>query len=321
MPNPIGHIPGAWMATWLLQVMTVFFLVGGFANYVGWRSVLRDGGGTSEFLVRRLRRLLMPAAVFVGVWAALEGALHLTVSGYRGVHEYGMVNFIPLWFLAAYVWVVALVPLTARVHDRWKELGVVALGALVVLADLLRFVYELEIVLYVNSGLVWIFVHQLGYFYGDRTFDRAPARRFTAILISGAVALVVLTSLPAYPRSMVATGGDEISNMFPTTAAIAALAMVQLGALMLVRKPVSRWLERRRPWKAVVGVNSVIMTIFLWHMTALLAAVWVIERAGLPLLGEPTAAWWAQRPLWFLVPGAFLVVLTAVFSRLERPRV
>jgi peptidoglycan/LPS O-acetylase OafA/YrhL len=318
MPNPIEHIPGAWLATWVLQVMTVFFIVGGFANHAGWRAVRRDGGGAAAFYGKRLKRLLVPVAVFLAFWAVLEMVLHLVVDGYRGVHQYGMVNFIPLWFLAAYLWVVLLVPLTARAHDRFRELAVVTLGAGVVLADLFRFAYEIEAFRYANSALVWVFVHQLGYFYADGTFDRAAPRRSVALLLSGIVALVVLTTLPAYPRSMVATGAEEASNMFPTTAAIGALAVVQLGILLLVRGPVSRWLERRRPWKTVVGVNAVIMTIFVWHMTALLAAIWVFERFGVPLLGEPTAAWWAQRPLWLVVPGLFLLALTALFNRFER---
>jgi hypothetical protein len=29
MPNPIGYVPGKWAATWVLQVMPVFFFVGG----------------------------------------------------------------------------------------------------------------------------------------------------------------------------------------------------------------------------------------------------------------------------------------------------
>lgn len=39
MPNPIGYVPGKWMATWVLQVMPVFFFVGGYAtSRVGRRS-------------------------------------------------------------------------------------------------------------------------------------------------------------------------------------------------------------------------------------------------------------------------------------------
>lgn len=35
MPNPIGQVHLLWLATWVLQIMPVFFFVGGFANLAG----------------------------------------------------------------------------------------------------------------------------------------------------------------------------------------------------------------------------------------------------------------------------------------------
>ena len=58
MPNPIGYVPGKWALTWVLQVMPVFFFVGGYANLAGWEAVIRDGGGAVRFLGARIRRLL-----------------------------------------------------------------------------------------------------------------------------------------------------------------------------------------------------------------------------------------------------------------------
>jgi hypothetical protein len=70
----------------------------------------------------------------------------------------------------------------------------------------------------------------------------------------------------------------------------------------------------------VVADNTVIMTVFLWHMTALLAALTLFEAAGLPIYAEPTAAWWVQRPLWLLIPGVLLAGLVALFARAETHR-
>jgi hypothetical protein len=39
MPNPIHVVPGGWLATWLLQVMPVFFLVGGYPARLMSRGV------------------------------------------------------------------------------------------------------------------------------------------------------------------------------------------------------------------------------------------------------------------------------------------
>ena len=125
MPNPVDQVPLLWLATWLGQVMPVFFLVGGFANLAAWDRV---EGSTRAFLRLRLTRLLRPTAVFLGVWAVLEVLLLVAVPDYPGVLSYGLVVAVPLWFLAAYVWVVLVVPLTAVAHRRAALPTVVLLG-------------------------------------------------------------------------------------------------------------------------------------------------------------------------------------------------
>ncbi len=67
MPNPIHAVPGSWLATWLLQVVTVFFIVGGYANAAAWWSAHRGGRGWRGYLAARLRRLLLPVVVFLAV--------------------------------------------------------------------------------------------------------------------------------------------------------------------------------------------------------------------------------------------------------------
>ena len=46
--------------TWALQVMPVFFLVGGYANALSWRSARARGVAYAGWLRSRLRRLLVP---------------------------------------------------------------------------------------------------------------------------------------------------------------------------------------------------------------------------------------------------------------------
>ncbi len=123
---------------------------------------------------------------------------------------------------------------------------------------------------------------------------------------------------------MVATVGAAESNLFPTNATIAALAVFQLGLLVLITPAADRLLRRQVWWKPVVAVNAVAMTVFVWHMTAYLAVLWIYERAGATLPAEPTAAWWAQRWLWLVAPLPVLALLIVVFGRAEfaarRPR-
>ena len=67
--------------------------------------------------------------------------------------------------------------------------------------------------------------------------------------------------------------GEDVSNMFPTTACIAALAVFQVAVAMLRRPSAERWLARRKVWKVVGSTNAVAMTLFTWHMTALVAVL------------------------------------------------
>ena len=79
--SAIGKTPGLWMATWLFQVMPVFFFVGGYANYVAYQSTLRKGGSAGAFIRSRVRRLLVPSGVLLAVWAVIQIGLHVTGTG------------------------------------------------------------------------------------------------------------------------------------------------------------------------------------------------------------------------------------------------
>lgn len=317
MPNPIDTVPGAWLGTWMLQVMPLFFFVGGFANHAAWSSIRRRGGGGREFLAQRSRRLLLPPLVFVGVWSVLETTLHLWWPDYPGLLAWGTIVLIPFWFLAAYLWVVAVVPITARLHAHGGVLTLILMAVVVALVDVGRFGVGVEQLGLVNSALVWVFVHQLGYFYRDGTLERIGWRGQLSIVLGALAGLTVLTSLPVYPRSMVATRELDLSHMWPTTAVIGLVALLQAGLAMLIRPRCAAWLRRRRVWKSVLAANAVILTVFVWHMTAKVAFIGVYEASGFELLTAPTPVWWAQRPLWLVGPGVVLSALVVVFAPVE----
>ena len=312
MPNPIGDVPGKWAATWVLQVMPVFFFVGGYANLAGWEAVTRDGGGAARFLGARTRRLLTPLLPFLAIWMVFD--LVVQATGRRSVLEWGMVVFVPLWFIGVYAGVVAAVPLTARLHRAWGWRVPAVLAAAVLAADFLRLGpgWGGPAPALVGSACVWLFCHQLGYFWRDGRLTAGGWPLAAAVAAAGFTGLVILTTFGPYSRSMVAVQGEEISNMFPTTAPIAALATFQIGLVMLARPGLNAWLQRRGPWRVVVAANGVTMPVFTWHMTALVAFVWLYERAGFALSREATAAWWLTRPVWIVGPGLLLAGLLAV---------
>ncbi len=316
MPNPIDAVPGAVALTWLLQVMPVFFLVGGYGGYASWRAAQHRGEPAVAYVWRRLRRVLLPAAVWAVIWLAAELAAAARPGRHRWVWEWFPGYLAPLWVLGAYAALVAATPVTGRVQQRYGGRAAVALAGLAVLAGLAGR-GPAPAAVWLTAGLVWLFIWQLGHVWRDWRARGLGPDRGPALAGAGLLALVLLTGPGGYPRSMVATTAEE-SNMFPTTPAIAALAVFQLGLLLLLTPAGDRLLARPRAWRPVVAINSAAVTIFLWHMTAYLLVLWVYEGLGGSLLGEPDGHWWAQRPLWLLAPAAVLAGLATIFGPLER---
>jgi hypothetical protein len=324
--NAVGHQSGLWLATWVLQVMPVFFFVGGFSNSIGWRSTIERAEGYRAYLFGRLRRLLRPTAVFVAVWIVVEVVLHLIDIGAPGLLRGTFLPFGPMWFLFVYVAVVALAPPMLALHDRFGGVVPVLMIGMVALVDLVRFSFAGRGIGWVNLLLVWALVHQLGFFYADGSLLRAGRRIWWAMTLGGLAVLAVLTNLVSvfgtlwYPRSMVGVDIEPVSNMSPPSFAIVALAVWQIGLVMILREPARRWLRGTRVWTAVIAVNTVVMTLFLWHLTAFAVAILALYPAGAGREVEPTASWWLQRPLWVIAPLLILAPMVAVFARFERPR-
>ncbi len=312
MPNPVDVVPGGWLATWVLQVMPAFFVVGGFANLAGWDAADRHAG---VFLRRRARRLLAPVGVWIAGWLAVEagatlaGAATPLIAWFPGV-------LTPLWFLVVYALVTALVPVTARWYRRAGKRTLLLLALLVVAAEVVRLGLGGAVAGGVASVLVWLLVHQLGYVWRDR--GRLSVRGALGVVGAAVGGLAVLTGPLGYPRSMV--GGAEGSNLWPTTPAVVMLAVLQLGLVALVAPALDRLLRRRRPWRCVVGINATAMTLFVWHMTAFVVVFLLVEHLGAAPGGVPDAGWLVARPFWLVAPAVVLVGLVAVFRRLELRR-
>jgi fucose 4-O-acetylase-like acetyltransferase len=317
--NALALTKGLWLATWVFQVMPLFFFVGGFANLVSVESLRRRGGGYVEFISARAARLLRPTLVFAGVWLVL--ALLLRLAGLPAGQLGTLARLLaqPLWFLGTYLLVVALAPPMVRLHRRYGLRVVLALGAGAAAVDVARLGFGLEAVGYLNLLLVWLAIQQLGFLYADGTLARRSRWQLAGMAALGLGAMAVLVGEGVYPASMVSMPGAPISNMSPPTACLLALAVWQVGLAMLARPRVTAWLERPRAWTAVVGAGSVAMTVYLWHLTALVLALGLVLLGHLPLPAPGGAVWWLTRPLWLAALAAVLAPLVLALARFERP--
>ena len=318
--NAVGATSGLWLATWVLQVMPLFFFVGGFSNLKTFEAMKKRDGTYGAFMRSRAARLLKPTGVFVGVWIAVQIVLHLLDVGGDELIRLSMLPFGPMWFLFVYLAVIAAVPVTVFLHRRIGLPVVIGLVAAAIAVDLLRFAFDVDGIGWINLAFVWLFAHQLGYFYADGDLPDMQPKALFALAVSGLLALVVLTNIDVYPRSMVGTDVETLSNMNPPTLCIVALTFWLVGLAMLLRNRANEWLARKKPWMAVIAANSMIMTVFLWHLTAYLIAIVLLRPLGLGETGDSTFSWWLQRPLWQIVPALLLVPFVLVFGRFERPR-
>lgn len=318
--NVVGVTSGLWLLTWVLQVMPLFFFVGGFSNARTYRAMRSRGETYGDFTRSRMARLWKPTLAFAIVWALVEVVLHALDVGRDGLFRGTFLPFGPLWFLLVYAGVVAAAPTMLRLHRSAGIVVVTGLVTLVALTDVARFALDAPGVAWANLAFVWLLVHQLGFFYADGSLVAAGPRVHASMAIAGLGGLIALTNTGVYPRSMVGTDVERLSNMNPPTLCIVALALWLIGLAMLARDPVSRWLAKDGPWKAVIAANAVIMTVFLWHLTAYLVTILALHPLGLGHPTDSTVSWWIQRPVWLLAPMVPLALFVAVFGRFERGR-
>ena len=319
----IGHLldlaPWTHPLTWVFQVMPVFFLVGGYANALSWRSARRRGETYAGWLRTRLRRLLTPVVPLLLVWlvaASLAFAAGVPGSTLRTASQ---VALVPTWFLAAYVVVCAVAPATLWLWERtgwWSVVGGLALGGLV---DLVSLATDTIAVGFANYLVVWASVHQLGYAWLDGRLAGTGRRLgLAAVGLAGTLALVWAGP---YPVSMIGLDDAVVNNSYPTRVTLGFLGLLQVGVVLSLEPVLSRWLTGPRPWAATVLVNTRIMTIYLWHLTAMVAVIGAsLLLGGFGLGVEPLlAGWWLSRPLWWAVLALVTLGLVALLGRFETP--
>lgn len=313
----LSQVPGMWPLTWLFMVLPLFFFVGGWSNRRSWESVRRGGRGYGNFLARRVHRLLTPTLLYIGVLFAVAILVRLRpdLVGGRVTAQTAALATQPLWFLGIYLAVVALTPVTLAAHHRWGWGAVAVLAAVVVAIDVIRFGLGWEMFGLLNVLGVWVLVHQLGYLDAD---GRLSGRVGVALAVGGYGMLCLLVALGPYPARMVGVPEDTWSNAHPPNLAMAALAAGQIGVVELLRPRLARGLQRPRLWLVVVVVNTVIMSLYLWHQVARMIASAVLLPLGYPVPAPATLRWWAATIGMILVSGVILALIAVIVRPAEQ---
>lgn len=309
--NAIEH--DAWLppVSWLVQVVPLFFLAGGFASLSSWRGMQARGESAGRYVARRLERLLVPAMVLGATWGVL-----LALAGTAGmpaewIAQASLRASQPLWFLAVYVLATSLVPLMAAAHDRAPRLTLVALVGGAVMTDAVRFATGLDGLGAFNYAFVWLAVQQLGFHYREGSVRRWTRGTAGWVIAAAVGMLIVLTGPLGYPVDQLLAGNN------PATVALVVLAVGQLALLRLLHPALVRLARRPRLATASTWFSGRAMTLYLWHMPALVALTGLMIVTGFWMPEPHTAAWWITRPVFLATLAVAVTPLLLLFARFE----
>jgi hypothetical protein len=309
--------------SWVLQMLGIFFLVGGYASVLSYRRTLEAGGSTSAWLRGRLARLGRPVLGVTAVCAALIPALYTLGVPEKTLHTGSTLVIQPLWFVGVYTVITALTPYCVRAARKLGAWAAAPLLGSVAVIDFLRYGPYADAMpswlSLLNLLPGWMFAYQLGVCWAEKRIGRRGA---WALLIGGAALFTTLLLAFHYPESMVGVPGEARTNSHPPSLLVLALAAAQSGAAMLLRDRIGRLLRRPALWAPVVVINLSAMTILCWHQTALLTAAIPGSFAGaIPGLttSPDSLGWIAARIAWLPVFAGLLVLIGRYTRGFEAP--
>lgn len=319
-----------WFAsgTWIVNIMPLFFVVGGYAARAGWRSAVARGDSADAFARVRLARLARPAIpVFVFFTLALAATRVLGIDAAL-VDTIAIGIGSPLWFLAAYLIAQVCAPFMMRLHEKHGALVLLVLLLAGFAVDAVRFLvvggllgiervaptgYEFgqELFGIPNILFIWLFAQQVGFFFYDGLFARRRWWQLGIIVAGGYALLWALVAFAGYPASM-------LTNQWPPTAPMAVLAVIQAAGLMLLHRPLTALMRTRAAQGAVFVAGSRLMTIYLWHFPVIMTLIGLELLLPLPMPVPGSALWWWTRPIFFAIVLVAVWVLSLWLVRFEK---
>ncbi|MFF2061329.1 acyltransferase [Streptomyces sp. NPDC058200] len=313
--SPLAAFGGFAPVSWVLQMLGIFFLVGGYASVLSYR---RRKSTTAAWLRQRVARLGRPVLGVTAVWAVLIPVLYaLGVPG-ATLRTGSTLVIQPLWFVGVYTVVTALTPYCVRAAHTLGAWAAAPLLVTVAAVDFLRYGPAADTMpswlSMVNILPGWLFAYQLGVSWAE---GRIGSRGGRVLLIGGTLLFAALLVVFHYPASMVGVPGEARTNSHPPSLLVLALAAAQSGAAILLRDRIARLLRKPALWAPVVVINLSAMTVLCWHQTAMLAAAVPGSFAGaVPgLTASPDSLGWILARLTWMPLFAVLLVLIGRYAR------
>ncbi|MGN6692831.1 MAG: hypothetical protein ACTHN0_01535, partial [Aquihabitans sp.] len=314
--NLLDYAPEYGWATWIGQVMPLFFFVGGFASATSLRSAEKRGVRPADWVATRLRRMVAPAAALATFWAAAL-AIGAPFGGFGIVSKAAIGAAIPLWFLANYTIDTALAPFTFRwfrARPIVFSAGLLGLFAIAESASFagIRFVPQL------NWVIGWIGFQVAGFAWQDGMLP--TGRKLVALAAAFWALAIAAVNLGPWPAVMLHHGGLYHSPTHPPSTALLLFGFAYSFTAAALAPKVNRWLERSaRAWKVTIAANAVAMSVYLWHMTAGMLVIGIAYLGGLiPDLQAGTSAWWWTKIPFLLANVALLTPIVKKVAPIEQ---
>jgi Acyltransferase family len=318
--NPLHLIPGSFLLTWALQIMPVFFLVGGWASSGSFDRAAAKGTAPTTWVTARIKRLIVPVLPLVALVIAVR------VFGSPWLFGMTLLAASPLWFLAVYVPLTAATPVMRRAHRRAPRLTLAVMLTMVGGLHYLRFVQGMTglAITLISFLVVWGTVYQLGSYF--ETVLNQPSIALGCTIV-GVLGIVGSHIGGGYSLSMVTTAADTRSNMGPPTVQVVWLALLQLGLLGLFGNMITRAMTHRRMRNAIIWTSERQMSIYALHFPIWVAVLLALRTTPLAMSSSASTTWLLTRPLWFVIPGSVLLAVLAMSEgkqkhhRSRRPQV
>jgi hypothetical protein len=293
--------------TWVFQIMPLFFFAGVAASIDSWKP----GTSWGNWLMRRCTRLYGPVFYYLAFWGVMLVALRVVLPE----HVYEPVAGISvqlLWFLGAYVMVLAAVPLLHRITTAGRLVAAIAgVYAVVAVVDAARISADgLAGLGYLNMS-AWLIPGMLGVAYRRELLSTRAALALGGVMLAINLALM---GFGPYELSLVGIETQQLKNMTPPSLLLAGHAIMMCAFTIAAMPAIARWARGPRMWWLTAIGNSGAMTLYLWHIPPLLAIHLVFDYLGYPRF-DPAAPGFLVLSVVQLVIMAVLVALAFIALR------
>ncbi|MGV0811761.1 acyltransferase [Mycolicibacterium boenickei] len=293
--------------TWVFQIMPLFFFAGVAASVQSWQPGTSWGG----WLLKRCTRLYRPVFYYLAFWTAALAALRFLLPE----HVYEPIAGISiqlLWFLGAYVLVLAAVPLLSRITTT-AQLATAVIGtyACIAIVDAIRINIDGYAALGYLNTVVWLIPGVFGVAYRRNLLSSGAALK---VGIGMLVVNLALLYFGPYELSLVGIETQQLKNMTPPSLLLAGHAIMMCAFAIAAAPAIGRWAQRPRVWWLTAIGNSGAMTLYLWHMPLLLGMHVVFDYLGLDRY-DPSAPGFVALSVLQLALMAGLVAMAFVALR------